>query len=353
MRKSNHQPRAASREQGFSILELVIAMVLFIVVSGAIFGLLRVGHQTRAAVSNNVQLTKSVRLGLNLIGRDTYNAGFGYPLLNAVILRDNRIAAGIGVPVDLNADPDRVPPIIAGNDLTSNTFNTTAGVMTDQVTFLFKDVSFNPVGPAGLEVAKSVNVTANANADVLTLTSPSTSALRVNDLFLVGGRNGGFTLGVATRVVGNTVTFASGDVLGFNNPGPGGEMKTIDPVSMLRVRMVTYFVTSDGTLTRREFLNVPPPGAPMMGYVDVPLVYGVEDFQIKYVQDDGRLVDNPTAGADGILGTPDDDETSLAKVRQVRVRIHARTTELDSRGVPVSIDQTATFATRNLGYEAN
>ncbi len=348
------QDRSVSSEHGFSLLELIIAMTMFVVVSGAVFGLLKAGHQTRAAVSNNVQLTKSVRLGLNLIGRDTYNAGFGYPLENAVILRDNRISTRLGVPVDINTAPDKVPPIIAGNNITVNTFNETAGVRTDQVTYLFKDVDFNPVGPAGMQTSQPVSVTSvNTNFDVLTLAAGAAAKFRVNDLVLIQGRNGGFTLGMITAISGNNVTFANGDLQGFNNPGASGEMKTIDPVQMRRVKMVTYFVTPDGILTRREFGNVPPPSAPALGYVDEPLVYGVQDFQIQYVLDDGRLVDNPSAGLDNIAGNADDDQTSLAKVRQVRATVNARTTELDARGVPVTANQTATFATRNLGYDAN
>ena len=66
-------------QSGFSLLELVVAMVVFLVATGAVFGLLQVARQTRTAVSENVGLGKNVRLAINLLGRDTYNAGFGYP----------------------------------------------------------------------------------------------------------------------------------------------------------------------------------------------------------------------------------------------------------------------------------
>ena len=344
--------RRGSSQEGFSLLELVVSMVIFLIVTGAIYGVLQVAQQSRSTVSSQVQLTKSVRLGLNLVGRDTYSAGYGYPLKNAVILRDNRVATRLGIPPDTDTSRDTVPPIIAGNNITLNTFNETPNIRTDQVTFLFKDSSFNPVGAvAGREVSAPLTITAvSATADQLTVTDGT--KCRINDLFLITGNGGQFTLGMVTNIVGNVVWFANSDVLGFNNPGAANELRSINPVNMLRVKMVTYFVAADGTLTRREFANVPPP-AVAVASVDEPLVYGVEDFQIKYVMDTGALVDNPSAGVDGIAGTPDDDQARLEAVRQIRFTVNARTLERNARGELLRETMTSTFSTKNLGYDAN
>jgi hypothetical protein len=67
----------------------------------------------------------------------------------------------------------------------------------------------------------------------------------------------------------------------------------------------------------------------------------------------GAVLDNPGAGPDGIAGSPDDTPTPLTEVSQIRVTITARTTEVDSRGVPVRATQTSTFATKNLGFDVN
>lgn len=339
-------------EKGFSILELLVAMVIFMVVTGSIYGVLQVAQKSRGAVNNKVQVTKSVRLGLNLVGRDTYSAGIGYPLDDgAVILRDNRIATRLGIPADTDTTRDTVPPIIAGNNITLNTFNETPNVYTDQVTFFYKDSTFNPT-PVGSDVSKPLNII-SATTTGSEVTVSSNAQCLVNDLYLVLGDNAGFTLVVATSLGGtDRVRFASGDVLGFNNPVTGGEMDLINPKSMHRVKMVTYFVTADGTLTRREFVNVPP-AVPAVPHVDEPLVYGVENFQIQYVMDDGTLSDNPSAGPDGIAGNGDDDQFNLAAVRQIRYTISVRTTEPGPTGQPLRVDMTSTFSTRNLGYDAN
>jgi hypothetical protein len=156
---------------------------------------------------------------------------------------------------------------------------------------------------------------------------------------------------VATALNGtNAVQFANGDLLGFNQTGTSGPLRAITtPATLQRVRMVTYFVTADGTLTRREFANI----LPAVAQVDEPLVYGVENFQIQYVMDDGTLSDNPGAGPDGVAGNSDDTQGDLAAVRQIRFTISVRSIELNSAGQPYRETMTTTYSTRNLGYDAN
>jgi len=350
---------ARRHEQGFSLLELVIAMIIFLIVTTAIYGVLQLAQRNRLLVNQQVQSTKNVRFALNLIGRDTYNAGYAYPLNNTVILPDNKISALLNIPNDFDTTRDTVPPIIAGNNLNANTFNSTAGTTTDQVTFLFKDSTFNLVGAPGSEVSQPLNINAATTTatgiDEIVPISGSNASCRKNDIFLVTG-NTGSALSLVTNLNGtDKVQFSNGDVLGFNQTGSTGTLRGITtPASMQRVKMVTYFVTTDGILTRREYANVPPVGSnPPQNWVDEPIVYGVENFQIKYVMDDGSLSDNPSAGADGTPGTADDMQANLVKVRQIRFTVHVKTTEIDHQGKPYRVNMTSTFSTRNLGYDAN
>lgn len=344
-------------EKGFSLMELLISMALFLIVTGTVFGLLQVARQGRSVISENSGLNRNVRVALNLIGRDTYNAGYGYPLRNTVVLPDNRISALLGIPHDFDTTRDTIAPIIAGNNLHINTFSTLANNRTDQITFLFKDPAFNLVGSGDSAVSQPLNInaatTTSTGIDEIVPISGSNSVCRVNDIYLITG-NTGSTLGVATALVGtNTIQFANGDVLGFNQTGPSGPLRQITvPASMQRVQMVTYFVTSDGTLTRREYANRPP-SVPPVAFVDQPLVYGVEDFQVQYILDDGTLTDNPSAGPNGIPGDADDTPTNLAAVRQVRITISVRSVERDQAGQPYKMSMSSTFSTRNLGYDAN
>lgn len=192
--------------------------------------------------------------------------------------------------------------------------------------------------------------TTSGGIDEIVPLSGGNAACRINDIYLITGNNGS-TLGVATALNGtNAVQFANGDLLGFNQTGTSGPLRSITtPATLQRVRMVTYFVTADGTLTRREFANI----LPAVAQVDEPLVYGVENFQIQYVMDDGTLSDNPGAGPDGVAGNSDDTQGDLAAVRQIRFTISVRSIELNSAGQPYRETMTTTYSTRNLGYDAN
>lgn len=332
-------------EKGYSILELIVAMVIFLMVTGTIFGVLQIAQRGRSVVSQKVQLTKNVRFALNMLGRDTYNAGLGYPLANSLLVTDNRFSTLVGIPNDLNTTDDIVSPIMPGNDITLNTFNTNAGVYTDQVTFIFKDSTFNPVvSPTGGVYSEPVSFTAPIDSlggiDEITPYSGSNAAFNVNDILIVTGA-GGSTIAVVTgKSGGNKVHFADGDVLALNKAGASGPLTLITtaPGAMQRVRMVTYYVTPDGILTRKEYAN-----DPVQAFVDEPLVYGVENFQIQYVSEDGTLSDNPGAGA----------PEKLSDIRQVRFTVNTRSTELDPNGQPYRVNMTSTYSTRNLGYKTD
>lgn len=350
MSKQKALKSSLTGQAGFSLLELLISMVIFLVVTGSVFGLLQVARQSRSVVSENTGLNKNVRLALNLVGRDTYNAGFGYPLRNTVVLPDNRIGTVLGIPIDVDTSRDTVPPIVAGNNITLSTYNLTPNTRTDQVTFFFKDNTFNLVGGVSQPLNINAATTTTGGIDEIVPLSGSNATCRVNDIYLITG-NTGSTLGLSTALNGaNSVQFSNGDLLTFNQTGATGPLRSITvPASIQRVRMVTYYVAADGTLTRREYAN----RTPAVAFVDEPLVYGVEDFQIRYVMDDGTVSDNPSAGPDGIAGTSDDTPGNLAAVRQIRYTVSVRATELNAANQPYRASQTATFSTRNLGYDAN
>ena len=353
MNISTNTKQTLHREAGFSLLELVIAMVLFSIVTASVFGLLQVARQVKSVVNENTGLNKNVRVAMNMVGRDTYNAGYGYPLRNTVVVPDNRLSTLLGIPVDLDTSRDTVPPIIAGNNVTLSTYSSVANTRTDQVTFMFKDTAFNLVGGVSRPLDVNAATTTGTGIDEIVPISGSNSVCAVNDLYLVTG-NTGSALGLVTALNGtNKIQFANADVLGINLTGTTGPLRSITvPASIQKVRMVTYFVTPDGTFMRREYANAPPV-VPAVAWVDEPLIYGVEDFQVVYIMDDGTTTDNPSAGPNGVPGDADDTPANLAAVRQIRYTVSVRSTEKNAANQYFKTSLTSTFSTRNLGYDAN
>ncbi len=336
------QTRTSSNNEGFTLVELLVSITIFLVVTGAIFGLMQIAQSGRAVVNQQAPLSKSVRFSLNMLGRDTYNAGYAYPLQNAVVLPDSRLYTLLELPPDPDLTRDNVPPIIAGNNVNVNNLNPNPAVRTDQVTFLSKDPTFNMVG-AGGEVSMPLRINAATTIDGIDEIVPiagGNASCRINDLYLVTG-NTGSTLAVATGLSGgDTVQFSNGDILGFNLTGASGTLVNITtPASMQRVLMVTYFVTPEGVLMRREYANSPPP-APSEPFIDEPLVYDVEDFQVEYIMDDGAVTDNP-------------EILRLEAVRQIRFTVSVRGNTNVADDTPYRISMTSTFSTRNLGYDAS
>lgn len=340
--RNDLQMRERKGEQGFSLIELVISMVIFTIVTGAVYGVLQVAQQGRAVVNRQIPLNKSARFAMNLLGRDTYNAGYGYPVGSAVVQPNNRVTNLLGIPADSDNTRDLMPPIITANDLNDNTYNTAPGVKTDQVTFLFKDSDFN-LDASGVSRPLSISIAAAPSGsgidEIIPVTGTNTHC-ELNDIFLVVGGNGS-TVAVVTGLSGSDrVQFSNGDILNMNRTGPTGELaKRTVPASMYKVHVITFFVTTDGILTRRVYGN---DAAATQPYVDEPMVYGVEDFQIEYVMDNGTVTDSPT-----------ENEINLAAIRQVRYTISVRSPETGVDGLPTRTSMTSTFSTRNLGYDAN
>jgi len=330
-----------ANEQGFSLIELLVSLVIFLVVTGTIFGVMQIAQTSRKVINQQVPLHKSIRFALNLLGRDTYNAGYAYPLRSTVVLPDLRVSTLLETPADSNDTRDTMPPIITGDQLRPNDLNPTPNSKTDQVTFLYKDSSFND--KTGFSKPLNINAaTTTAGIDEIVPVSGENDECRINDVLLVVG-NTGSTIGVVTGLSGiDKVQFANGDILNLNKTGTSGNLRKITtPATMFRVFMVTFFVDEDGTLIRREFGNRPATEL-TNGYVDEPLVYGVQDFQVQYVMDDGTLTDSPT-----------EDEINLAAIRQVRYTITARSYDEDASGQAALVTMSTTFSTRNLGYDAN
>ena len=76
-------------EPGFSLLELLIAMVVMMVVTGAIFGLMRDSMKTSHAALELSDAQESARTGQEYITRDLVNTGDGLNSINNIRVPQN------------------------------------------------------------------------------------------------------------------------------------------------------------------------------------------------------------------------------------------------------------------------
>src|SRR5690348_10349302 len=75
-------------EAGFSLIEMLIAMVVFTIIMTAIWGLLRIGNVSRNKVNDRSETIKNARVSVNSIGRDIVNAGLGFSRVGGLVPDD-------------------------------------------------------------------------------------------------------------------------------------------------------------------------------------------------------------------------------------------------------------------------
>jgi type II secretory pathway pseudopilin PulG len=364
MQKLNNNARTQKvSDAGFSIVELMVSMIVFMIFMGAIYGALRIGTIQKTTASAQTDVIKNARLSLNTIGRDAVNAGFGYSPVGAYA-PDNFLTARMGIPSDANTAHDLLTSVISGNDINTNALLPVG--RTDVIGFVYRDVSFNGGAPLGIERGETFGTTGvelTARVDPSAFTNPY-------DLFLIseGTRT---SLGLVTAVpgTGRKLRFSTGvlDPLGVNMRYTGtidnrSKLFACDPlptppisqdcldydgglVTAQKVTWVSYSVTSDGTLVRTIYGN--NTGRPANEQIQVqPIAFNVKNFQVKYLLRDGSISDDPSNASA--------NQDILKYVVQIDVTITALIQTVEN-GVTVNniSDIKSTFSTKNLSYNNN
>jgi prepilin-type N-terminal cleavage/methylation domain-containing protein len=331
-------------QSGFTVVEMMISLAIFVIVVGAIYGLLEVGRAGRLNTNQRWEVLQNVRIALNAVGRDAINAGVDYPNLGAMIPSGKLTI--VGGADDGDGNPDFLTPVFAANNV-----NSVNGAMTDQVTFLYIDDSFNN----GTSVPASAISAPAVTPTTVTIQNGYTNApFNVGDIYLISGQNA-TALGVLTGKGGNaTLTFANTDPLTLNNSGANAAVNRVTPpASISRVAWVTYWIadedgngTGTGTLKRRVYGGFNQATNTAINWTDQPLAFGIENMQIQYVLADSSVIDSPATN-------------QMQDIRQVRITVTVRSPDADPRNIdpathmprPFRSTVTASFSTRNLVYE--
>ncbi|MEW6732967.1 MAG: prepilin-type N-terminal cleavage/methylation domain-containing protein [Acidobacteriota bacterium] len=335
-------------QAGFSLIELLLAMVLLLILIGPLLSFMRVGQISRATAIRITDVEQNVRAAMTSVGRDISNAGYNFA---------PQVSLGVS-PIfsTLLGSGNLLSPIIPGNNLnlvrSVNSTGATVTNSTDQITLVYLDQNFNN----GLPVSGNLTPSgANFSA------TASFTGLFIGDFVLVSLANN-FAIGCVTNVTGgNNVIFASSDPYGINQPGTGPlsvlgrAPQQPGAVSLYKIFFVSYFVDQDGNLIRRELLPAPHTAqggnnsiTPVLitpnpntyncngsCYYDNVIATGIEDLQFTYFLADprstgvtGPLDDPGFYGRTTNLGTA--PQYRLLDIRQVNVSIKGRAAERDN-----------------------
>ena len=353
-----------TNQKGFSIVEMIVSMVIFMIVIGTVYGLLQVGLIDRNRASRRSDILKNARAAMHIIGRDALNAGLSYNR-NGAMVPDNFVATKLGLTPDADAERDILPAVIGGNDLFFNLLSTDPTVRTDLISFSYRDTAFNATNVISLTNAAAATG-APSTVRLQTQANHATNTSQ-HDLYLVESDSSQVAVMATSRPSTSQIDVAPNDALGINQPldGVGTNVSLLQKctaiitencttyvASVKRFIWVAYKVRADGTLVRMVFGN--NTGAAASAQIqELPVAYSIENFQIRYVLEDGTVHDNPSVGPDGLAGTADDDPAAFNAVRQINVSIRVQGTENDEQtGRPDTVTLSAVFSTRNLEYDA-
>jgi prepilin-type N-terminal cleavage/methylation domain-containing protein len=258
-------------EGGFSLPELLVSIVIFLIVTGSMFGLMEITRIDRNRASRRSDTLKNARAAIHLIGRDALNAGLSYNL-NGGMVPEGYLSSKLGIAADINNTRDTLNSIISGNNINTNNLIVGTTAKTDLITFAYRDMDFNGGDKIQLNGASAVTGSPNKTS-VTTIAGGAANAV-VNDLYLIETADGKQLAVMATKVdaANNKIEFSPGDPLNINQPFNGtGEsgslLKPCDPpngvtenctvyVALLkRFYWVSYKVNAEGTLVRTIYGN--------------------------------------------------------------------------------------------------
>jgi prepilin-type N-terminal cleavage/methylation domain-containing protein len=306
-------------ESGFTLAEMLIAMMLtLIVLSAAIETLTRTMSMTGTARLIS-ETNHGLQAGTSLMVRDIMQTGQGIPL------------GGIPLPSGVGADPvyrpgpdgltfdagaETVPAISPGNELGP----TLLGVATDVITVLYADRTL------ALDSKPLVTIASNGTSMTVDAAVPVTGSngLKAGDLILFTNPNGNALQMVTATPTSQVVEFDDNDPMRMNQrSAPQGTLLnlkdaatgTFPQTTALRVFMISYFVDlPDGSDLPRLVRRV------NMGD-KLAIAMGVENLQVTYDLVDGTT--NPTNVQDVPSGN------SPNQIRKVNLFVAARSQDVD------------------------
>jgi hypothetical protein len=335
----------------------MITLSIMVILSVAVFGLIR---DSLKFTANTYQLTdaqESLRIAQEFVNRDLLNAGDGLKSLTTIRLPQAFVTAYLTrTPITDSETPGiiNLGIITSDNDVPLGTAvpNASPAVTyspnTDRQTILAIDSSFTqvtlPSSPASID-ATGATITIPASVPMSNFTA--------GEIYFLTSGDGG-TFGTITSIDTTTrkLTFANGDTYGLNLTGTGGHIKTISAsgtlaTSLQRMKMIHYYVNSNGMLMRRVFgAKCSPSPAVCTGFRESPVAEHIINVQFNYSMVTTDASGNVVPSTAALLTT----SSQQVAVRQVEVKIIAETPKILQNGQKQQMTTTTSTSIRNMQF---
>jgi len=268
-----------NRSKGFTLIEMMIALVVMTIVVAGTLTALREAMHTSEAITKMADVQDNLRSGMNLMARDIVQAGSGIPIGGISIPYTNAGSKAINSPgptgLKFPVQPT-LTAVVPGND----DGPVSLGVGTDVITVIYADNTLpwgsmppinNAANPtcAGVIAGDGSSITFDTSSSCAgTQVVAGNTKLNPGDLLMLTSPQGGNIIQTVTNVTGNEAFFAPGDAFGLNGvvaaSGTITQLKVsgaFPPISAKRVWMITYFISTANPqipmLMRQVNLNAP------------------------------------------------------------------------------------------------
>ena len=289
----------ANPQQGFTLLEMMVAMALGLIVMGAMASLFKMGMNSMMTVTQRADTQANMRAAVDLVAKDLSLAGAGLPTggIQLPTGTGNNGASRFGcdattchLPATSYPTGNYMYGIIPGN---SNgvegaaTITAAPSARNDSITVVYADYNF-PLWEYNLNftsAASGAAVSVVANPSYIPAPPAITSAggIQVGDLIMIQG--GGLTaVGEVTGLTSASMAFANLDPLNINQDGAqSGNLKAIaaavgtaQSVNAYRLFAVTYYLTVPGAGQKPRLMRQ------VNGLTPVPVADDIINLQLAF-----------------------------------------------------------------------
>ncbi len=247
--KVRKNPLGIQREQGFTLVELMVAVAAFSIVSLAAFAVLDSGQRNALMNDQTVKVQQNVRLAMDLIARDIRMTGYGNPAAGAL---------GVACPNHLNATDNAVGADGGPDSISIMTLNQQVGILN----------------------ANALPGAAFLSLNVASFVAPAAPGLvTLEGVFLTTGTLGAPGILNLGATLPPTASFPIG-------------------TRVFDLACVTYTVTPAGATPPFQLMRQ------VGGAAAVPIVDGIESLQLAYALDVAPLdgaIDDQAGGVAGVF----------------------------------------------------
>jgi prepilin-type N-terminal cleavage/methylation domain-containing protein len=359
-----HSRAEIHNQSGFSLIELLVAMAIMMIVLGAVFSLMGNSIKVSTATYEMTDAQQNQRTSQEFLNRDMVVVGDGLIGINNILIPPTFATDYLSTRSATNLnylDPDgdgnlNLPIVMSDDSLPASTVikgaspaaNFQAG--TDRITIMTLDRTFNAIDLGATAVLQVSSTNDNARVNV---SAVDAARFTVGEIYYItNGTDATFATVSAINATATppNIRFNNSDTYGLNakwstgrirkvcGAGATGTVGTV-PTSLMRMKIIQYFVTDTGLLIRRVF------GVRGAGFIDSIIAEHVVDLEYRYVLD--------KRDASGNVVQPVTQLTTEAEhlaVRQVEVTITTETPHAITNNERKQITSTTRTGVRNIQF---